>query len=162
MERIFQWSYTGQLNFLQLTSRERHRNAIFTVSTLYSLLFEEDICDCRNVSVKPPPCVFVPFIRKALHFFGKRFLFLFIFLLLFCPSWSCTTIRSINRFTSICKNLFNLLKFITEVFRLHVHHSHYLTVSVELAAMFHFMVVVIAEMLVWLVCLIVSKSVWVL
>ena len=36
---------------------------------------------------------------------------LFNFLLLFCPSWSCTIICCINRFTSLCKNLFNLLEF---------------------------------------------------
>ena len=31
--------------------------------------------------------------------------------LLFCPSWSCTIICCINTFTSICKNLSNLLEF---------------------------------------------------
>ena len=31
--------------------------------------------------------------------------------LLFCPSWSCTIICSINWFTSLCKNLFNLLEY---------------------------------------------------
>ena len=28
----------------------------------------------------------------------------------------------INRFTSLCKNLFNLLEFLAEAFRCHVHH----------------------------------------
>ena len=34
--------------------------------------------------------------------------------------------------TSLCKNLFNLLEFIAEVFRCHVHHFQCLTVPVEL------------------------------
>ena len=65
-----------------------------------------------------------------------------------------------NRFTSLCKNLFNLLEFLAEAFRCHVHHFQYLMVPVELAAMFRFIVVGIAEMLLWLLCLIVSKGVW--
>ena len=69
-----------------------------------------------------------------------------------CPSYSVCCIR----FTSLCKNLFNLLEFLPEVFRCHVHHFQCLTVPVELAAMFRFIVVEMAEML---VCLIVSKSV---
>ena len=36
----------------------------------------------------------------------------------------------INRFTSLCKNLFNLLEFLTEAFRCHVHHFQCLTVPV--------------------------------
>ena len=36
----------------------------------------------------------------------------------------CTIICCINRFTSLCKNLFNLPKFLTEAFRCHVHHFH--------------------------------------
>ena len=53
-------------------------------------------------------------------------------MLLFCPSWSCTVICCINRFTSLCKNLFNLLEFSAGAFRYHVHHFKCLTVSVEL------------------------------
>ena len=34
----------------------------------------------------------------------------------------------INRFTSLCKNLFNLLEFLAEAFRCHVHHFQCLTV----------------------------------
>ena len=56
-------------------------------------------------------------------------------------------------------HLFNLLEFLAEAFRSHVHNFQCLTVPVELAAMFRFVVVGIAEMLLWLVCLIVSKSV---
>ena len=41
--------------------------------------------------------------------------------ILFCPSWSCTTICCIIRFYSLCKNLFNLLEFSAEAFRCHVH-----------------------------------------
>ena len=44
-------------------------------------------------------------------------------------------------------------------FVMHLHHFQCLTVPMELAAMFWFMVVGIAEMLLWLLCLIVSKSV---
>ena len=33
-------------------------------------------------------------------------------MLFFCPSWSCTIICYINRFTSLCKNLFNLLEWV--------------------------------------------------
>ena len=55
---------------------------------------------------------------------------------LFCPSWSCAVICCINRFTSLCKNLFNLLEFLAQAFRCHVHHFQCLTVPVELAAMF--------------------------
>ena len=36
----------------------------------------------------------------------------------------------INRFTSLCKNLFNLLEFLAEAFRCHVHHFQCLTVPV--------------------------------
>ena len=66
----------------------------------------------------------------------------------------------INIFTSLFKNLSNLLEFLAEDFRCHVHHFQCLTVPVELAAMFRFIVVGIAEMLLWLLYLIVSKSVW--
>jgi len=41
-----------------------------------------------------------------------------------------------------------------------MHNFQCLTVSVELAAMFRFMLFAVAEMLLWLLCLIVSKSVW--
>ena len=47
-----------------------------------------------------------------------------------------------------------------EFFAYHVHHFQCLTVPAELAVMFRFMVVGITEMLLWLVCLIVLKSVW--
>ena len=40
----------------------------------------------------------------------------------------------INWFTSLCKNLFNLLEFLAEAFRCHLHHFQCLTVPVELAA----------------------------
>jgi hypothetical protein len=66
----------------------------------------------------------------------------------------------IIRFTSLCK-IFTY-EFLAEVFQCHVHHFQYLADPVELAAMkfvFQFMVVGIAEMLVWLACVIVSKSV---
>ena len=36
---------------------------------IYSLLIEKDICDCCNA------CLYVPFIRRSLHFFVKSFLF---------------------------------------------------------------------------------------
>ena len=52
------------------------------------------------------------------------------------------------------------LSFLTEAFRCHVHHFQCLMIPVELAAMFWFVVVGIAEILLWLLCLIVSKSVW--
>ena len=55
-----------------------------------------------------------------------------------------------------------LLEFLAEAFRCHVHHFQCLVVPVELAAMklvFRFMVTEIAEMLMWLACVIVSKSV---
>jgi hypothetical protein len=62
------------------------------------------------------------------------------------------------------QEIFHLLEFLA-AFRCHVHHFQCLPVPVELAVMkfvFRFMVVEIAEMLVWLVCLIVSKNVLVL
>ena len=37
----------------------------------------------------------------------------------------------INRFTSLCKNLFNLLEFLAEAFWCHVHHFQCLTVPVD-------------------------------
>ena len=43
-------------------------------------------------------------------------------------------IGCINRFTSLCKNLFNLLEFLAEAFRCHVHHFQCLRVPVELAS----------------------------
>ena len=43
-------------------------------------------------------------------------------MLLFCPSSSCTIICCIDWFTSLCKNLLNLLEFLVEAFRCHVHH----------------------------------------
>ena len=57
---------------------------------------------------------------------------LLLLLLLFCPFWSCTIICCINWFTSLCKNLFNLLEFLAEAFRCHVHHFQRLTVPVVL------------------------------
>ena len=45
-----------------------------------------------------------------------------MWILLFYPSWSCTIICCVNIFTWLCKNLFNLLAFLAEVFRCHVHH----------------------------------------
>ena len=39
----------------------------------------------------------------------------------------------INRFTSLCKNLFNLLEFLAEAFRCHLHHFQCLTVPVVIA-----------------------------
>ena len=51
--------------------------------------------------------------------------------MLFCPSWSCTIICCINRFTSLCNNLLNLLELLAEAFRCHVHHFQCLTVPVE-------------------------------
>ena len=39
--------------------------------------------------------------------------------------------RWINWFTSLCKNLFNLLEFLAEAFRCHVHHFQCLTVPVD-------------------------------
>ena len=41
----------------------------------------------------------------------------------------------VNRFTLLCKNLFNLLEFLAEAFRSHVHNFQFLMVPVELAAM---------------------------
>ena len=55
-----------------------------------------------------------------------------IVMLLFCPSWSCTIISCFNWFTSLCKNLFNLLEFLAEAFQCHCHHFQCLTVLVEL------------------------------
>ena len=46
-----------------------------------------------------------------------------LLLLLFCPSSSCTIIYCIKRFTSLCKNLFNLLEVLAEAFRCHVHQD---------------------------------------
>ena len=37
----------------------------------------------------------------------------------------------INRFTSLCKNLLNLLEFLAEAFRCHVHHFQCFAVPVE-------------------------------
>ena len=42
---------------------------------------------------------------------------------MFCTSWSCTIICCINRFTSLCKNLFNLLEFLVEAFRCTWHRE---------------------------------------
>jgi hypothetical protein len=51
--------------------------------------------------------------------------------------------------------LLNLLEFLAEAFRCHVHHFQCLTVRAELPAMFRFVVVGLAEMLLWLLCMIV-------
>ena len=59
----------------------------------------------------------------------------------------------------------DLLEFLAEAFRCHVHHFQCLVVAVELAVMefvFRVTVVRIAEMLERLMCLIMSKSMWVL
>ena len=64
----------------------------------------------------------------------------------------------INRFSSLCKNLSNLLEFLAEAFQCHVLLFQCLSVPVELATMLRFLVVGIAEMLLWLLCLIVSKQ----
>ena len=49
---------------------------------IYSLHIEKDICDCRNVSIKLP-CFYVwPLSGDLFIFFGKRFLFLFLFFVL--------------------------------------------------------------------------------
>ena len=37
-------------------------------------------------------------------------------MLLFCPSWYCTTIFCINGFTSLCKNFFTYLSFFSKSF----------------------------------------------
>jgi hypothetical protein len=42
----------------------------------------------------------------------------------------------INSVTSPCKNLFNILEFIAEALRCHMHHFQSLTALMELAAMF--------------------------
>ena len=49
----------------------------------------------------------------------------------------------INRFTSLCNNLLNLLEFLAEAFRCHVHHFQCLAVQVTifsflLAVVFNF------------------------
>ena len=57
---------------------------------------------------------------------------------------------------------FHLLEILADGFRYYVHHFQCLGVPVELAVIkfvFQFMVVAIAEMLVWLASVIVSKSV---
>ena len=67
-------------------------------------------------------------------------------------------------FTSRC-NILTCSRFYQKLFQCHVHHYQYLVVPVELAAMefvFQFTVFGIGEMLVWMACVIVSKSVWVL
>ena len=46
---------------------------------------------------------------------------------LFCLSWSCTVICCINRFTSLSKNLFNLLEFLVEAFRCTFKHWKWCT-----------------------------------
>jgi len=51
----------------------------------------------------------------------------------------------INRFILLWKNLSNLPEFLAEDFRCHLYHFECLTVPVELDAMFRFMVVRIAE-----------------
>ena len=56
-----------------------------------------------------------------------------------------------------------LLEYSAEVFRFHMHYCQCLAVPVELAVMgfvFRFAVVGVTEMILWLLCMIVSKSVW--
>ena len=55
---------------------------------------------------------------------GTKCVYVFLFLSLFCPSWSCTIICCINSFISLCKNLFNLLEFLAD-FRCHVTVKHW-------------------------------------
>ena len=50
-------------------------DAVFTY--IYSLLIEKDVCDRQNVSIK---LLCVPFVWRSFHFFGKSFVFLFLFL----------------------------------------------------------------------------------
>ena len=45
--------------------------------------------------------------------------------------WNVIILYCINRFTSLCKNLLNLLEFLAEVFRCHVHHFQCLTLPVD-------------------------------
>ena len=70
-----------------------------------------------------------------------------------CEPQKVVQICCINWFTSLCKKLFNLLEFLAEAFRCHVHHFRCLTVPVELAVMFQFVVVGMAEMLLWVLWL---------
>ena len=51
-------------------------------------------------------------------------------MLLFRPSWSCAIICCIIWFTSLCKNFLNLLEFLAEAFRCHMHHFQCMTVTV--------------------------------
>jgi hypothetical protein len=57
-----------------------------------------------------------------------------LYMLLFSPFWACIIICCINRFTSLCKYLFNLLKFLAEALRCHVHNFQCLSVPVELVS----------------------------
>ena len=45
-----------------------------------------------------------------------------------------STICCIDRFTSVCKNLFNLLGFLAKAFRCHVHHFQCLTLHRKASA----------------------------
>ena len=65
-----------------------------------------------------------------------------------------------NRLTSLWKNFVKLTWVFSRSFSMHVHHFQCLMVPVELPAMFRFMLVGKAEMSLWLLFLIVSKSVW--
>ena len=69
------------------------------------------ICGSQNHQLKP--C-------HSLN--GKSLLFeMCYFLLLFCPSWPCTIMSCISRFTSLWKNSLNLLEFLAEAFWCHMH-----------------------------------------
>ena len=61
----------------RLTIMWHHLYCVFTY--IYSLLIEEEICDCRNIS-SASVCLFVSFIWISLQFFSKSFLFLLLFL----------------------------------------------------------------------------------
>ena len=73
-------------------------------------------------------------------FFWKEYNFLLLFKLngtialqtALASSITYPWICCINRFTSLCKNLFNLLEFLAEAFRSHVHHFQNLTVPLGL------------------------------
>ena len=111
------------------------------------------------------------FLSCILHFKSKpsraHVIIIIVTCLLICWTgeqdycWSvlfCTIICII--FTSLCKKLVKLTWVLADAFRCHGHHFQCLTVLMELSAMFRFVLVGLAEMLLWLLCMMVSKSVW--
>ena len=66
--------------------------------------------------------------REDSGYYQNKIFYVYNEILLYFPSWSCTKIYFINRFTSLCKNLFNLLECLAEAFRCHVHHFECLRV----------------------------------